>query len=133
MEAQTIKPDRPRRYLSAVHALDTYIEICAGLDGAPALDYERLAMHVQSSPADANPWLDDIGAKWELEESFERAKDKAGAKGWEYWVHVRVHNRPLRGLGAAKTSVARIVAKVDAAIEEELHGRGLLIRSEVRG
>ena len=125
-----VMEDRPIEiYTCAVHALGSYLHACEALQGMPAVDYERLAMVVQSSNHGDPVYLERISQKRALEAVFERAKERAGEKRWECWVRHRVHQKQNHEF--SRQYVNRVVKEVDGYIEEELDEDELLIPSQV--
>ncbi len=125
---------RPRKYLSAEHAVGEYVRLKTLIEACPALDYERIGMMVQSQAAPENPHLDKLSEIWFLEDVFTEAHELAGETRWKHWVKVRVYGEILRGFrGVSKTTVKRNVKRVDGLVEEELALHNRIVQSQVRG
>lgn len=125
---------RPHRYLSAAHAVESFLELLALQDGCIALDYEKIGDAVQSQAAPENPHLEKLSEKWFLEGVIRRTLDFAGERRAEHWVRVRVRNEALRAFsGVSKSTIHRHVVEVDAFLEGLLYDSGRMVRSQVRG
>lgn len=125
--------DRPRRYISAAHAVDSYLEMRHLLSGCIGLDPERMAMMVQASPAPENPHLQRIDDIRLLERAFGVVRREVSDRDWGIWCKVRVEQKSYRQVkGVGRGTVGRVVELVDGLLEEELYSLGLLVRSAVR-
>lgn len=122
-----------RRYFSAEHAAASYAHLLTSLGGLKAIDYSRPLIQCQA--AKENPALEGIDDFHELKKVLAKSEPRAGER-WIYWWLVRVECVSQRTVARAarlgRTTVARYVESVDAAVEQILFERGLLIRSQAR-
>lgn len=126
-------PHRSRRYVSASDAVDAYLEMRHRLEGCIGLDPERLGCVVQISHRPQNPHLDRIDDIWELDRVWRIASERVRAREWRVWSQVRVEGAAYRAVeGESKTTVGRIIERVDGVVESVLYEQGLLIRAAVR-
>lgn len=126
-------PHRSRRYVSASDAVDAYLEMRHRLEGCIGLDPERLGCVVQISHRPQNPHLDRIDDIWELDRAFRAAQGLVRVREWRVWGEVRFMGAAYRAVdGESKSTVARIVERVDGVVESALVEQGLLVRGAVR-
>lgn len=133
LSTATLDDDRPRRYVSAEHALGCYFRAVSKIVGAPGLDPESLGAQVQTQPSSENPHIERIDDVRKLATCFEYAKRRAGPKVWGAWRAHRVDRVSLAKIrGTSKSSAHRHVHAVDSFIESWLSERGLLINNKVK-
>ena len=124
---------RPRRYVSAEHAVDQYLRMRSLMGGEKAMDYQKISLRVQTSPAPENPALDAVDDIVELEAAMGTIKGRVSTGEWTAWCAIRVFRKSLREVsGCSKSTAERRREKVDGLLEEELARRGMLVRHNVR-
>ncbi len=127
LSTDAVEETQPELYTSAVHALASYLRICYALTTIPAVDYERIGSHVQSTPSQEPASFERISMKRNLEAVFEATASRVGAKRWRHWSLVRAHQQKYPD-GMSQEYGRDVARFVDGVLEEELAKRDLLAR-----
>ncbi|MFB6372814.1 MAG: hypothetical protein ABEN55_06815 [Bradymonadaceae bacterium] len=94
------------RYVSANHAVSTYLKLTGQLEGLPAIDY-REALAVDTSPDPDNPAGERAAERVFLERVFARVRGKVGPSKWRVWGGVRFELMSLRAVARQESAERR--------------------------
>jgi len=127
------QPWRPRRYLSASHAVGTYIKNRAYAEGLQGINFEHIACKPENTDVRTDDALvgvlDDI---FLFEDAVRALQKRVTPRAYHIWVVVRVKGMSYREVeGISSSQAHRICNRVDGELEAQLDRLGLLVHDAV--